>query len=436
METINYESREYTTVNSYIGAEGNDRKEWFDGLKFDKVYLDYDEEVYSNTEEYDSIVHNVLDNVLDVFDSAVSRVTDEIDRRYELLTEIDSNGTSRDGAVPLLYDTVEKKVVTLSEITDIAESMLPDAVPATAYINPSYSWENGWEYDKKEITIPIDYNVGMEFEKAFEYIKREADELIAKADGIKFAIESSLTAEEKSFTLTEQEKQLVILLQNQLNTNETYYGWKDSRNTGMCVGILEALNTISEDKWFGFSETEINCKDSFGNVFRNVMNIIERQDMEKDISFEDLSNKIQFADKHEYGYELFLDNSAGKEFIDALGDRATKAGMWKESEGNTYPDDDLSFSEALNLEICSVSKFETQVHISIELGDSTDVRAEMVAVDNEGNSVTAEIPLRTTEKEAIINEIAVSKEAERKVSENQEKNKQPKQKKSKDDYER
>lgn len=357
METINYESRAYTTVNSYIGAEGNDGKEWFDGLKFDEVYLNYDESVYSNMEEYDKIVHSILDSVLDTFDSAVSRVTDEIDRRYELLMEIDSNGTSRDGAVPMFYDTVEEKVVTLGEITDIVESMLPDTVPATAYINPSYSWENGWEYDKKEITIPIDYNVSMEFEKAFYDIKREADELIAKSGGS-------------------------------------------------------------------------------GNEFRDVTDTLLRQDMEKDISFEDLSNKIQFADRHEYGYELFLDNSAGKEFIDALGSRVAKTGMWVEDISNTYPNDDLTFSEALNNEVCSVSRFDTQVHISVELGDSTDVRAEMVAVDNEGNSVTAEIPLRPTEKEAIINEIAASKESERKVSEKQEKDKQPKQKKQKDDYER
>ncbi len=436
MKTINYEGREYTTVNSYIGAEGNDRKEWFDGLKFGEVYLDYDEEVYSSMEEYDSIVHNILDNVLDAFDSAVSHVTDEIDRRYELLAEIDSNGTAKNGAVPLFYDTMEEKVVTLDEISDMAEHMLPDTVPATAYTNPSYSWENGWEYDKKEITIPIDYNVSMEFEKAFDDIKREADELIAKSDGRRFAIESSLTAEEKSFTLTEQEKQLVILLQNQLSTNEKYFGWHDSEKTGICDGILKALNTISEDKEFGFSGTEISCRDSSGNEFRNVADVLSRQDTDRDIDFEDLRSKSQFIDEHEYGYEVYLGNSAGRELIDALGDRATKAGSWIEDISNTYPNDDLTFSEALNDEVCSVSKFDTQVRISVELGDSADVRAEMVAVDNEGNSVTAEIPLRPKEKETIINEIAVSKEAERKVSEKQKNDKQPKQKKQKDDYER
>lgn len=426
METINYEGRDYAAVNRYIGAEGNDRKEWFDGFKFDEVYLDYDEEVYSDMEEYDNIVHSILDNVLDAFDSAVSRIADEIDRRYELLAEIDSNGIARDGAVPLFYDTVEEKVVTLGEVAETAERMLPDTVPATAYTNPSYSWESGWEYDKKEITVPIDYNVSMEFEKAFDDIKREADELIAKSDGRRFAIESSLTAEEKAFTLTEQETQLVILLQNQLN----------AQDIERCDGILKALNTISENKEFSFSGTEISCRDSSGNEFRDVTDVLSRQDMDRDIDFEGLSSKSQFIDAHEYGYEVYLGSSAGRELIDALGSRAAKAGSWVEDISNTYPNDDLTFSEALNSEVCSVSKFAAQVHISVELGDSTDVRAEMVTVDNEGNSVTAEIPLRPTEKEVIINETAASKEAECKVSEKQEKDKQPKQKKSKDDYER
>ena len=151
------------SVNDYIEAADSVGAEWFDNLEI-KPYFRYSGD-YSN---------DVTEDLMDEFADQTSDMRNSLSDRFELQAVVDENGKAE--LLPMVYDVEEKKYLSLDEMADVIEENLPTEVEITAFANPSFSWEDGWDYDEVPLTAEVDVDVHGALHEEYESIKEEVTE--------------------------------------------------------------------------------------------------------------------------------------------------------------------------------------------------------------------------------------------------------------------
>lgn len=153
----------FMSVNDYIEAAGEVGAEWFDNFKIEPYFH------YSGDYEND-----VTEDLTDEFEDQISDLKNSLDNRFELQAIVDENGKAE--LLPMVYDVQEKKYLSLDELAEEIEENLPTEVRIIALANPSYSWEDGWDYDEVELIAEVDADVHKALYEEYESIKKEATE--------------------------------------------------------------------------------------------------------------------------------------------------------------------------------------------------------------------------------------------------------------------
>lgn len=153
-------------LNDFLDIAEGSGYAWFGDLQSDiEPYIDmnYDSDYYGDMKE----------EIIDEFESETKEVFRAAEERFEPLVCIDEQGNA--SVIPAVYDVQEKQYLSYYEMGETIANELPQDITVTAQVNPSFSWDNGWEYDEKSLTISMD-DIAFDTasEKLYESIQADA----------------------------------------------------------------------------------------------------------------------------------------------------------------------------------------------------------------------------------------------------------------------
>ncbi len=160
-------------LNDYLDGIGDAGREWFDDFKPDP-YFSYDRNEYDGIEEI----------IREEFERETEHLSDMLNERFELLAGIDENGKAE--LFPCVYDNEKNSYMTIYEMAELVENELPQELEISVPTNRSFSWESGWDYNEKELTVSIsDADVSEILLNIYNDVRKETEPILDKQSGDK-----------------------------------------------------------------------------------------------------------------------------------------------------------------------------------------------------------------------------------------------------------